>query len=208
MTTGQQVPSGSTIEGLRAAARSCQACPLWQRATQTVFGAGAEHARLVIVGEQPGDEEDRRGLPFVGPAGTLLAKALAAAEIDRGEIYVTNAVKHFKWKPTERGKRRIHQKPSLGEAAACRPWLMAEIAAIRPEVIVCLGATAAQSLLGADFRVTKQRGTPIAFAPGLQVVATIHPAAILRAPDAGARHAEMERLISDLGVARALLPPH
>jgi uracil-DNA glycosylase family protein len=201
--------SQTSIEGLRTAAQGCQACPLWRRATQTVFGAGPESARLILVGEQPGDEEDRQGQPFVGPAGGLLERALAAAQIDRGEIYVTNAVKHFKWKPVEgRGKRRLHQKPSLGEIAACRPWLMAEIAALHPEIIVCLGATAAQSLLGRAFRVTKQRGEPIPFAGGTRVVATVHPSSILRAPDHESRVREMAQFVADLAVARALLTPH
>jgi uracil-DNA glycosylase family protein len=197
------------LEGLRIAARGCQACPLWRRATQTGFGAGIEEARLMLVGEQPGDEEDRQGAPFVGPAGALLAKALAAAQIDRAEIYLTNAVKHFKWKPVEgRGKRRIHQKPSLGEITACRPWLMGEIAAVHPEIIVCLGATAARSLLGAGFRVTKQRGEPIGFESGARVVATVHPSSILRARDSATRADEMRRFVADLETARALLSPH
>jgi len=195
-----------TLDDLRASARGCRACPLWRRATQTVFGAGAAHARLVLVGEQPGDEEDRQGLPFVGPAGRLLGEALAAAGIDRGETYVTNAVKHFKWEPAEgRGKRRIHKKPNAAEVRACHPWLQAEIAAIRPEVIVCLGATAAQALLGAAFRVTKQRGLPLAFGAGARIVATVHPSAILRAPDSETRRIEMQRFVADLRVARDLL---
>jgi DNA polymerase len=196
---------GRGLIGLRAAARDCRACPLWQRATQTVFGAGAAHARLLLVGEQPGDEEDRQGQPFVGPAGRLLDEALAAAQIDRGDIYVTNAVKHFKWKAAEgRGKRRIHDKPNRAEIRACHPWLLAEIAAVAPEVIVCLGATAAQALLGAAFRVTRQRGVPIPHASGARIVATIHPSAILRAPDPEARRSELRRFIADLEVARDL----
>jgi len=194
------------LDGLRAAARDCRACPLWKRGTQTVFGAGAAHARMLLVGEQPGDEEDRQGLPFVGPAGRLLDKALEAAGIDRGDTYVTNAVKHFKWLPAEgRGKRRIHQKPNAAEIRACHPWLDAELAAIRPAVIVCLGATAAQALLGAAFRVTKQRGVPLAHPSGARIVATIHPSAILRAPDSETRSVEMARFIADLRVARSLL---
>jgi uracil-DNA glycosylase family protein len=194
------------LDGLRAAARDCRACPLWKRGTQTVFGAGAAHARMLLVGEQPGDEEDRQGLPFVGPAGRLLDKALEAAGIDRGDTYVTNAVKHFKWLPAEgRGKRRIHQKPNAGEIRACHPWLDAELAAIAPAVIVCLGATAAQALLGAAFRVTKQRGVPLAHPSGARIVATIHPSAILRAPDSETRSVEMARFIADLRVARSLL---
>jgi uracil-DNA glycosylase family protein len=194
------------LNGLRAAANDCRACPLWQRATQTVFGAGDPHARLLLVGEQPGDEEDRQGLPFVGPAGRLLDEALAAAGIDRGQTYVTNAVKHFKWKPAAgRGKRRIHEKPNAAEIRACHPWLLAEIDAVRPDVIVCLGATAAQALLGPAFRVTKQRGEPLPFASGRRIVATVHPSAILRAPDPETRHRELRRFISDLAVARDLL---
>jgi DNA polymerase len=194
------------LEGLRAAARDCRACPLWKRGTQTVFGAGAAHARMLLVGEQPGDEEDRQGLPFVGPAGRLLDKALQAAGIDRGETYVTNAVKHFKWLPAEgRGKRRIHQKPNAAEIRACHPWLDGEIAAIRPAVIVCLGATAAQALLGAAFRVTKQRGVPLTHPSGARIVATIHPSAILRAPDSETRSVETARFVADLRVARSLL---
>jgi DNA polymerase len=194
------------LTGLRAAARDCRACPLWQRATQTVFGAGAPHARLLFVGEQPGDEEDRQGQPFIGPAGRLLDEALAAAGIDRRDTYVTNAVKHFKWKAAEgRGKRRIHDKPNRAEIRACHPWLLAELAAVAPEVIVCLGATAAQALLGAAFRVTKQRGVPLPHASGARIVATIHPSAILRAPDAETRRSEMRRFIADLAVARSLV---
>jgi DNA polymerase len=200
--------SGQGLDGLRAAARGCRACPLWQRATQTVFGAGAAHARLFLIGEQPGDEEDRQGLPFVGPAGRILGQALEAAGIERAETYVTNAVKHFKWKPLAaegRGKRRLHQKPNAAEIRACHPWLQAELAAVGPEVIVCLGATAAQALLGPDFRVTKQRGVPIAHASGARVVATVHPSSILRAPDSETRREEMRRFVDDLQVARALL---
>jgi DNA polymerase len=172
-----------------------------------VFGAGALHARLLLVGEQPGDQEDRQGLPFVGPAGHLLETALEAAGIDRGATYVTNAVKHFKWTAAAagRGKRRIHDKPNAREVRACRPWLLAEIAAVAPSVIVCLGATAAQSLLGPGFRVTKQRGEPIDSPFGAPVVATIHPSAILRAPDDETRALEMRRFVADLGVARALV---
>jgi uracil-DNA glycosylase family protein len=196
------------LDGLRMAARDCRACPLWKRGTQTVFGAGTTHARLMLVGEQPGDEEDRQGLPFVGPAGRLLDKALEAAGIDRRETYVTNAVKHFKWVPAEgRGKRRIHQKPNAGEIRACHPWLAAEITAVEPPVIVCLGATAARALLGDAFRVTKQRGVPLPHASGARIVATIHPSAILRARDSETRTVEMERFVADLRVARSLLAP-
>jgi len=181
---------------LQAAAKNCRACDLWKNATQTVFGAGAAHAKVLFVGEQPGDQEDVQGKPFVGPAGRLLDAALVEAGMDRREVYVTNAVKHFKWEP--RGKRRIHKKPNAAEVAACRPWLEAEIAVLRPKVIVCLGATAAQSLLGRDFRVTQHRGEwlPSVFAPYL--MATIHPSAILRAPDEKTRHEENERFIAEL----------
>lgn len=198
--------AGTTLQGLRTAARDCRACPLWRRATQTVFGAGAARARLLLVGEQPGDEEDRHGLPFVGPAGRLLGEALEAAGIDRGETYVTNAVKHFKWKQVEgRGKRRIHEKPNAAEIRACHPWLLAEIESVGPEVIVCLGATAAQALLGPAFRVTKQRGVALPFRSGVLILATVHPSAILRAPDRETRRIEMDRFVADLSVARDLL---
>jgi len=196
----------ANLNALRESARSWQACPLWRRATQTVFGAGPRGARFMLVGEQPGDQEDLAGLPFVGPAGKLLATALEAAGIDRRATYVTNAVKHFKWKPAgDRGKRRIHEKPNRAEVSACRPWLLSEIEAVAPEVIVCLGATAAQSLLGASFRVTRQRGVPVASPFAASVVATVHPSSILRAPDADARHREMELFIADLRAARALV---
>jgi uracil-DNA glycosylase family protein len=203
--------TGPTLTTLRASARDCRACPLWKRATQTVFGDGAPHARLLLVGEQPGDEEDRQGQPFVGPAGRLLDQALEAAGIDRGDAYVTNAVKHFKWKPAEgRGKRRIHEKPNAAEIRACRPWLLGEITALDPRVIVCLGATAAKSLLGDAFRVTRQRGVVIDFpsgdlASGVRVVATVHPSSILRAPDSETRRLELQRFVEDLRVAHALL---
>src|SRR3954467_14518958 len=195
-----------SLKLLREDARHCRNCPLWKNATQTVFGAGPAHAPILLVGEQPGDEEDRRGEPFVGPAGRLLDQALEAAGIDRRETYVTNAVKHFKWLPVEgRGKRRIHQKPNAAEIRACHPWLAAEIAAVEPAVIVCLGATAAQALLGAAFRVTKQRGVPLPHASGARIVATVHPSSILRAPDSETRSAEMQRFVEDLRAARALL---
>src|SRR5437763_12040004 len=155
-TASALVPDHPSLSSLREAAAGCRACDLWKTGTQTVFGEGAAGARLMLVGEQPGDREDREGAPFVGPAGRVLDEALAQAGIDRRAVYVTNAVKHFKWEP--RGKRRIHAKPSWSELTACRPWLEAELAVVRPEVLVCLGATAAQSLLGRQFRVTKQRG--------------------------------------------------
>jgi uracil-DNA glycosylase len=169
---------------------------LYKRGTQTVFGEGARHARVLFVGEQPGDKEDLEGKPFVGPAGRILDKALEAAGIDRTDVYVTNAVKHFKWEP--RGKRRIHKKPNQLEITACRPWLEAEVAVVKPEVIVCLGATAAQSLLGKSFKVTERRGEMIAHTLAPLVVATVHPSSILRAPDEERRHDEMARFIEDL----------
>jgi len=190
------IPLPATLRELKKVARDCKACDLWKRATQTVFGKGSARAKIMLVGEQPGHQEDLAGEPFVGPAGILLDKALAEAGIDRQAVYVTNAVKHFKWEP--RGKRRIHKKPNAAEIAACRPWLDAEIAAIHPRVLVCLGATAAQALLGRDFRVTRQRGEflPLPLAPF--VMATVHPSAILRMPDEETRHAEMERFVKDL----------
>jgi DNA polymerase len=189
---------------LRKAAQTCRACPLWEHATATVFGEGAARVPLMLVGEQPGDQEDRSGHPFVGPAGRVLDEALEAAGVERRQTYVTNAVKHFKWTPDERGKRRIHQKPNLGEIAACRPWLLAEIALVRPRVIVCLGATAAQSLLGPKFRVTKQRGQEIASPFGVPVVATVHPSSLLRMPDRTARQRERARFADDLRAAAAI----
>jgi DNA polymerase len=176
---------------------------LWQRGTQTVFGEGDAHAKVMLVGEQPGNDEDLAGRPFVGPAGKLLDRALEAAGVDRRRVYVTNVVKHFKWEP--RGKRRIHAKPNAGEIAACRPWLDAELELIKPEVIIALGATAAQALLGRQFRVSKDRGTfvPSPLAP--HVLATVHPSAILRAPDDETRRAEMERFTDDLKKVGALL---
>jgi DNA polymerase len=188
------LPEKRSISSLRKAAQECRGCTLYQHATQTVFGAGAARARILLIGEQPGDQEDLQGRPFVGPAGKLLSEALEAAGIDRDEAYLTNAVKHFKWTP--RGKRRLHAKPTSREIAACRPWLEAEIEAIGPQVIVCLGATAAQSLLGPSFRITRQRGQILAsdWAPSL--IATYHPSAILRAPDPATRE-ELRSLFAD-----------
>jgi DNA polymerase len=204
------ISHGRTLAALREVAAGCQACPLWQRATQTVFGEGAEGARAMFVGEQPGDEEDRQGRPFVGPAGRLLARALDEAGIDRRAAYVTNAVKHFKWTGTgERGKRRIHDKPNSLEVSACHPWLLAEIDLVKPIVVVCLGATAAQSLLGRSFKVTKHRGEIIAAPYARHVTATVHPSSILRARDEETRHQEMRRFVDDLKVVAALLgEPH
>ena len=185
------------------AAAACKACDLWKTGTQTVFGEGSQHARVMLIGEQPGDKEDLAGKPFVGPAGSILDKALEAAGIDRREVYVTNAVKHFKWEP--RGKRRIHKKPNQLEILACRPWLEAEIGVTKPQVIVCLGATAAQSLLGKAFKVTQSRGQllPHQFAP--YIMATVHPSSILRAPDDEKRHEEMAKFIEDLKVLASAL---
>lgn len=189
------VPPTGTLDQLQRLSQGCRNCDLWKRGAQTVFGEGDSGARVILVGEQPGDKEDLAGRPFVGPAGALLDKALQEAGIERNEVYVTNAVKHFKWEP--RGKRRIHKKPNGLEIAACRPWLDAEIDQLNPDAIVCLGATAAQALLGASFRVTKQRGEFLQ-AAGHTVVATVHPSSILRAPDEEQRHEEMRLFIADL----------
>jgi len=197
------LPLHGSLSDLKKTARNCQACDLWKRGTQTVFGEGAPHAKIMFVGEQPGDQEDLQGRPFVGPAGKLLDKALADAGIDRQKVYVTNAVKHFSWEP--RGKRRIHKKPNAVEISACRPWLDAEIAALRPQIIVLLGSTAAQSLLGRDFRVTQHRGELLKSELAPYVLATVHPSSILRAPDEEARHDAMKQFIADLKkIARIL----
>jgi uracil-DNA glycosylase len=190
------VPPTTRLSELEAAARRCTACALYRRATQTVFGEGPQRALVMMVGEQPGDQEDIQGRPFVGPAGKLLDRALETVGIDRRRVYVTNAVKHFKWLP--RGKRRLHSKPSALEVRACLPWLEAEIRAVAPKVIVCLGATAAQALLGRTFRVTRQRGRLVASPHAEHILATVHPSAILRAPDDASRHAEMRHFIADL----------
>ena len=192
-----------SLDELRAEAAECKACDLWKSGTQTVFGEGSEKAEIVFVGEQPGDKEDLAGRPFVGPAGRVLDEGLEAAGIDRSLAYVTNAVKHFKW--TARGKRRIHQKPNAAEMAACRPWLEAELAVVRPKVLVALGATAAQSLLGRQFRVTKQRGTPVESELAPHVVATVHPSSILRQETEEDRAAAMKDFVADLEVVAKLL---
>jgi uracil-DNA glycosylase len=186
----------ATLASLRRAAANCKACDLWKRGTQTVFGEGGKHARIIMVGEQPGDKEDLQGKPFVGPAGAVLDKALAAAGISREDVYVTNIVKHFKWEP--RGKRRIHKKPNAIEINACRPWLETEIEVIKPKVIVLLGSTAAQGVLGRSFLVTRNRGQWIRSEAGADVMATVHPSSILRAPDDDARHAAMGDFVDDL----------
>ncbi|MBV8563415.1 MAG: UdgX family uracil-DNA binding protein [Actinobacteria bacterium] len=202
-SAAELLPPAPTLPRLREAAASCRACPLWENATQTVFGEGRAAARTVFVGEQPGDKEDLAGAPFVGPAGRVLDDALAQAGIDRAAVYVTNAVKHFKWEP--RGKRRIHAKPSWSEMAACRPWLDAELAVVSPRVLVCLGATAAQSLLGRQFRVTRERGRWVESELAEYVTATIHPSAILRQRDDASRHAEMEAFVADLRLVASVL---
>src|SRR4030081_2214388 len=192
-------PQTTSWSALRDAARECTACHLYTRATQTVFGEGPKNAPMMLVGEQPGDYEDVAGKPFVGPAGKIMDRALEEAGIDRKEVYVTNAVKHFKWEP--RGKRRIHQKPNAREIAACRPWLEAELRLIKPKVLVVLGAAAAQTIFGPSFRVTRERGKVLSskFAP--KVVATVHPSSLLRQPDEESREREYKNLVADLRVA-------
>jgi uracil-DNA glycosylase len=190
------VPSGAGLDALKAAAAGCTACPLHERGTQTVFGEGRRGARVMLVGEQPGDQEDLTGRPFVGPAGQLLDWALEKAGIDRNDAYVTNVVKHFKWVP--RGKRRIHSKPSSMEIKACLPWLEAEIEVVRPEVILLLGATAAQALLGASFRVTRERGTFVRSNLAPRVMATVHPSSLLRIEDDAERKAAIREFVREL----------
>jgi uracil-DNA glycosylase family protein len=186
----------TNLRALRDAAAGCKGCALFERATQTVFGDGDPNAEVMMVGEQPGDREDVEGIPFVGPAGRLLDKAMAEAGIDRERVYVTNAVKHFKWEP--HGDTRLHTKPSSREIAACSAWLDAEIESVRPEIVVCLGATAAQALLGSVFRVTRQRGSIMRGPHDVSVLATAHPASVLRAPDEKTRSVEREHLVEDL----------
>jgi uracil-DNA glycosylase len=190
-------PLGS-IDQLREAARNCKACDLWRNATQTVFGEGSPTAAIMFVGEQPGDQEDLAGHPFVGPAGKLLNDALAEARIERSEVYLTNAVKHFKWVPAERGKRRIHKKPRAAEIQACRPWLDSELDAVKPRVLVALGATAAQALFGKSFSVSRQRGLLVESTLAPFAMATVHPSSILRAPDEKARHEQKIAFVDDL----------
>jgi len=202
-SAAELIPERPSLASVRDAAKACQACDLWTRGTQTVFGEGARQAELMLVGEQPGDAEDLAGRPFVGPAGKLLDRALEAAGIDRAAVYVTNVVKHFKWEP--RGKRRIHKKPNTTEMSACRPWLDIEIQLVKPRAIVCLGATAAQALLGRQFKVTAHRGEFIESPLAPLVLATVHPSSLLRAPDEETRRLETKRFIDDLRkVARAL----
>lgn len=195
------LPARRSLGSLAKAVQTCEGCDLYKSATQAVFGEGPSDARLVLVGEQPGDSEDRQGKPFVGPAGRLLSQALEEAGLSRESVYVTNAVKHFKWEP--RGTRRLHKKPSAREMSACRPWLDAELKAIEPAGIVCLGATAAQSLLGRAFRITQQRGELLDWRGGGWIMATWHPSAVLRAPDEAQRDQMRSELVADLKKAAA-----
>jgi uracil-DNA glycosylase len=190
------LPTRRTLESLRAAARSCKGCDLYKNATQTVFGEGPKDATVMLVGEQPGDLEDRQGHPFVGPAGRLLDKALAEARIPRDEVYITNAVKHFRW--IQRGKRRLHQKPSIRQVVACRPWLEAEIEVVHPKVIVCLGATAALSMVGRTVRITQERGKFLKTDSGHAVFITIHPSSIYRLHEKGEQQKEYRRFVAEI----------
>jgi len=193
------VPDTTSLAKVAAASKSCTACPLYKNATQTVFGEGPKHATMMLLGEQPGDYEDVAGKPFVGPAGKILNRALEESGIDRAEVYVTNAVKHFKWEP--RGKRRIHQKPSSRDIAACRPWLEAELRLVEPHVLVCLGSTAGQAVFGPAFRVTKERGKVLESPFGKKAVATVHPSSLLRQPNEESREREYKLFVADLRVA-------
>jgi DNA polymerase len=197
------VPRTTNLDKLRAAVQKCTGCDLYKNATQAVFGEGPSNGHVMLVGEQPGDQEDRQGKPFVGPAGALLDKALEDAGIPRDDVYVTNAVKHFKWEP--RGKRRIHKKPRISEIKACRPWLEAELRAVEPAVVVCLGATAAQAVLGPQFKLMQDRGRVQTSPLAERVVATIHPSAVLRAPDSEGRRQAYQMLVDDLTVVARLL---
>jgi DNA polymerase len=193
------IPETSSLKEVADAAKKCTACHLYKRATQTVFGEGPKHATMLLIGEQPGDYEDVAGKPFVGPAGKIMDRALEEAGIDRKDIYVTNAVKHFKWEP--RGKRRIHQKPNSREIAACKPWLEAELRLVKPKLVVCLGATAGQAIFGPSFRVTRERGKVLSSKLAPRVVATVHPSSLLRQPDEESREREYAHFVSDLRVA-------
>jgi DNA polymerase len=188
-----------SLTELREAAAGCRACDLYENATQTVFGEGTPHARMMLVGEQPGDREDIEGKPFVGPAGRILDEGLEAAGIDRSRVYLTNAVKHFRF--TRRGKRRLHEKPNATQIRACKPWLEAELAVVKPHIVVLLGATAAQAVMGPAFRVSKQRGEVLPSPLGTPVLATVHPSSILRATDEASRKAAMASFVADLKVA-------
>jgi uracil-DNA glycosylase len=196
-SAAELLPERRSLRSLRHAAADCQACPLWRDATQTVFGEGSASADVMFVGEQPGDREDIEGAPFVGPAGRILDQALEDAGIDRGDVYVTNVVKHFKWRQG-RGKRRLHQRPNAEEIGACRPWLEAELEAVRPKILVCLGATAAKALLGSGFRVTKERGKFVDSGLAPRATATVHPSSILRIDDDAERRVAREELTRDL----------
>lgn len=200
-TAAPYIPENPTLKRMREAAQHCKGCDLYKRATQAVFGEGPKHAEYMFVGEQPGDQEDLQGRPFVGPAGKVLDKALADAGIPRDDVYVTNAVKHFKWE--ERGKRRLHSKPSARQVDACRPWLEAEMTVVAPRLIVCLGATASQSLLGRAFRLTKHRGEVINGDGQRAIMATIHPSAIIRQPDDASRHQAYREFVADLKKAKS-----
>jgi len=202
-TAAPFVPNSTSIRTLAQAAHDCRGCDLYKHATQVVFGEGSKSSQVMFIGEQPGDQEDRQGEPFVGPAGTLLDKALAEAGIARTAVYVTNAVRHFKWEP--RGERRIHKKPRWSEIKACRPWLEAELRVVKPVVVVCLGSTAAQSVFGSTFKLMHQRGRPLPSALAPHVVATIHPSSVLRAPDSEGRRAAFDMLVADLKVVAKLL---
>jgi uracil-DNA glycosylase len=207
-TAAAFLPAERTLQDLSMAASRCRGCDLWRRATQTVFGEGAAPASVMLVGEQPGDKEDLQGHPFVGPAGGILHEALTEAGIDKSEVYLTNAVKHFNWVAGQRGKRRIHKKPRYSEIQACRPWLDAEIAATRPRVIVCLGATAARALLGKEFSVTRQRGKFVSSSLAPRVLATVHPSSILRARDEESRHQQRRAFIADLKLVAREIAGH
>jgi uracil-DNA glycosylase len=197
------VPRTTSLKVLAAEVQKCRGCDLYQRATQAVFGVGPRGAHVMFLGEQPGDQEDLQGEPFVGPAGAMLDKALADAGIPRDDVYLTNAVKHFSWEP--RGKRRIHKKPRVSEIKACRPWLEAELRTVDPEVVVCLGAVAAQSVLGSQFKLMQNHGKVLSSALAPHVVATIHPSAVLRAPDSEGRRAAYEMLVADLKVVAKVI---
>ena len=200
---GKFLPAGSSIRELRAAAAICKGCELWRNATQTVFGDGSERAKMMLIGQQPGDQEDLKGIPFSGPAGQLLDRGLVDAGIDREEVYVTNAVKHFKWLP--RGKRRLHQKPNGREITACRPWLIAELEAIQPRVLVCLGATAARAVLGKITKISEHRGELLESELRSRIVVTVHPSSILRIEDSDSRQLAMRHFVADLRTARRAL---
>ena len=206
MGAERYLPKTHTLDALREAAAGCRGCDLWEAATQTVFGEGAARARLMLVGEQPGDREDVEGKPFVGPAGRILDEGLEAAGVPRSAVYLTNAVKHFRW--VRRGKRRLHEKPNSLQVRACRPWLDSEVEAVQPRLLVLLGATAAQAVLGPTFRVTQHRGKVISTPLGVPAVATVHPSSILRAPDDASRQEAMAAFVADLrSVAQALQKP-